>query len=129
MKMLVKSAISIMLNVALLLAFLQAPSLHVHAHEATQRHAGTFFHTHFAHGVHPPLRGAEWRDLDPADDARFLSWVSMVPSDNGLAPAVLAASTVILPIRVVTEWQTTILRPRAHDPPALSAAPPRAPPA
>jgi len=127
MKM-VKSLISILLNVIVLLVFLQAPSLHVHAHEATQHHAGAFLHTHFAHGVAPPSSEAEWRDLDPNDDAQFLSWVSIAPSDGLLAPVILIASNVILPAPVVTEWQTTILRPRAHDPPALNAITPRAPP-
>lgn len=121
---------SFLLNVALLLSFLQAPSLHVHAHEATRRHVGTFFHTHFGHhGVPPASSQAEWRDLSPDEDAQFLSWVSKTASDNGPVPVVLVDSTVILHAPVLTEWQTTILRPRAHDPPSLNATPPRAPPA
>ena len=128
MKVPVKFLVSILLNVALLLAFMQAPSLHVHAHEATERHVATFLHTHLAH-VEAPLSGhPEWRDLDPDDDAQFLSWVSMAPSDEGLVPVILVSSNVILPAPVVSEWQTMTLRPSAHDPPALNATTPRAPP-
>lgn len=118
---------AIMVNGALLLAFLQAPSLHVHSQEATQRHAGAFLHTHFAHRVAPLSNRAEWRDLDPDDDAQFLIWVSIAPSDGLPAPVILVASNVIRP-PIGSQWQMTILRLCAHDPPALNATTPRAPP-
>ena len=126
--MLVKLFVSILLDVALLLAFVQAPSSHVHAHEATERHIAGFLHTHVPH-VEAPLSGhAEWRDFDPDDDAHFLSWVSTAPGGEGLATAILLASYVAPPAPIVVTRQTTVLRPRAHDPPAIKAISPRAPP-
>ena len=128
MKMLVRFVVSILLNVVMLLAFMQAPSLHVHAHEATERHAASFIHTHLPHVEAPLSDREEWQDLDPDDDAQFLSWVSFRPSYEGLAPLILIASNVILPAPVVGKWHSAVLRPSAHDPPALNATTPRAPP-
>lgn len=125
--MFVKSVIPILLDVVLLFAFVQAPSLHVHAHEATQRHVAAFLHTHVPH-AEIPSGHTEWGDIDPDDDARFQSWMSMIPRDEGLAPVILAESYVTLPPRVVNTAQRTVVRPSAHDPPALNATIPRAPP-
>jgi hypothetical protein len=73
-------------------------------------------------------RGPEWRDFDPDDDAQSLTWASIAPNDDGLAPIILRDCAVIAPVLSVAGWQTTDLRPSAHDPPASRATPPRAPP-
>jgi hypothetical protein len=123
----VKVFISIPLSVVLVFAFMQAPSLHVHSHEATERHAATFLHTHVPH-VEAPSESPEWRDFDPDDDAQFLNWTLIAPNYDGLAPLYLVESTVILLAPVLSEWRTAILRPSAHDPPVSKTTSPRAPP-
>jgi hypothetical protein len=128
MKMSVRLLTAVLVNVALLFAFMQAPSLHVHAHEATGRHVAGFLHAHVPHVEAPLSDAAEWRDIDADEDAQFLNWTSITPSYAGLAPVTLVQSAVVLPAPAVSEWQTTILRLRAHDPPNLNSTPPRAPP-
>jgi hypothetical protein len=112
----------------LLLAFLQAPFAHVHEHESTQRHAGAFLHTHFAHirADHPGR--PELKGLDPDDDAVFQHWFSATPN----APLVLNVSLCVVPLLqppAQSQWRAEFVRPNAHDPPALAILPPRSPPA
>ena len=127
-KLPVKFFISILLSATTVLALAQAPSLHVHGHEATEQHAASFIHTHISHLEAAPSGQAEWRDIDPDDDAQFLNWVSITPNDHGFVPVILIASSVSLPVPARITWRTTVLRPNAHDPPALNATSPRAPP-
>ena len=119
---------SSLVNGAMLLAFVQAPSLHVHQHEANQRHAGAFLHTHFAHDQAAHPKQSEAQVIDPDDDAQFLSWLLDVPGNSGFAPVILAASALVIPAPELSAWPTIALRPSAHDPPVLTATPPRAPP-
>jgi len=128
MKRPVRLLTSVVLNAVLLLAFLQAPSLHIHAHESTERHVAGFLHTHVSHVAGPTSDHAEWRNLDPDDDAQFLSWFLMSPTNWGFAPVILIAPKIVVPLPELSERRTMILRPNAHDPPALDAATPRAPP-
>lgn len=116
-------------NAALLLAFLQAPSSHVHPHEGIKQHAGSFLHTHFGHVKARQGTLPEWRDYDPDDDFQFLSWVPSGPNDSGLAPVILTLSPVTIPTLGASERRTRAFRPSAHDPPSLKASSPRAPPA
>lgn len=119
---------SLLANLTLLLAFIQAPSLHVHPHEDTEQHAGSFLHSHIEHAKAPAGSLPEWRDFDPDDDAQFLNWVPATPSDPGLAPVILTVSPVVIPAFVVGQRRHIAFRPSAHDPPALNATSPRAPP-
>lgn len=125
---LLRSLASSLASVAVLLAFVQAPSAHIHEHEATERHDGSFLHLHVPHIEVPDSDGPEWRDLDPDDDAQSLNWASLAPSYEGLVPVVLRECTVIVPVLAIANWQMTDLRPSAHDPPTSRATPPRAPP-
>lgn len=128
MVMLVKVLNSILLNLVLLVAFMQAPSLHAHVHEATERHTAPFLHTHAPH-LEAPLSGSpEWRDFDPDDDAEFLNWAAIAPNCDGFAPLFVVASSVILPLPILSESRTALLRPSTHDPPACKTTRPRAPP-
>ena len=125
---LVRLLTSVLANLALLLAFVQAPALHVHSHETTERHAGSLIHTHLEHaGTHSGLL-PEWRDFDPDDDARLLNWTAANPSDSGLASVNLTAFYITTPKLGLTARRNIAFRPNAHDPPALDATSPRAPP-
>lgn len=119
---------SILANGALLLAYLQAPSLHAHHHETTQGHKAAFFHTHLAHAEVLVSTQNEFRAFDPDDDAQFLTWFSTNPSGRGFAPAVCPASNFAVPVQEVIQCQTMVLWPSAHDPPVLNSTTPRAPP-
>jgi hypothetical protein len=113
----------------LLLAFLQAPFAHVHEHESTQRHAGAFFHTHFAHiRVDHPVHHPELKDLDPDDDAIFQHWFSATQNAPQALNIILRV-VPFLPPPVQSEWRAETVRPSAHDPPAIVLLPPRSPPA
>ncbi|MGI8744556.1 MAG: hypothetical protein ACR2NN_18680 [Bryobacteraceae bacterium] len=120
---------SVLANLALLLAFVQAPSLHVHPHETTARHLGSFFHTHLAHAGTHSGSVPEWRDFDPDDDAQLLNWTPANPSDSGLAPVILAAFYITTPMLALVTRRHIAFRPNAHDPPASTSTSPRAPPA
>jgi hypothetical protein len=126
--MLALRLISVLLNAVLLLAFVQAPSSHIHAHESTARHVAALLHTHVPHVERPRSHRTEWRGLDPDEDARFLSWFVASRAQYGFAPVILTACKIPAPLFEVSEWQTTKLRPSAHDPPTLDATTPRAPP-
>jgi hypothetical protein len=124
----VRRCISILMNLALLLTFLQAPFLHFHQHEETQRHPGGFFHTHFPH--HHQLsasKSPELCDLDPDDDAVFQHWFSATIADHS-APAFLSTFVYTLTPRWSSE---PLLEPEilsGHDPPRRSRSAPRSPP-
>ncbi len=125
---LVRVLTSVLAKLALLLAFMQATSLHVHSHEITERHVGGFFHTHLEHAGSHSGSVPEWRDFDPDDDAQALNWTPANPSDSELAPVILAASYITTPTLGLTARRNIAFRPSAHDPPALDATSPRAPP-
>src|ERR1700692_4238128 len=73
---------TILMNFVLALTFVQAPFLHVHEHESTEHHPHGFFHTHFPHHHHlSASKLAEFRGLDPDDDAVFQQWFSATLSD------------------------------------------------
>ena len=120
---------SVVASLALALAFVQAPSSHVHAHESTEGHTGAFFHSHLPHVEAMSSEQAEWRDLDPDHDALFLSWLLTNPTQWRPAPVILVAGQTIVPLLEVTEWRTVTLRPSAHDPPDLDSTTVRPPPA
>jgi hypothetical protein len=112
---------------ALLAAFMQAPCAHVHEHESTQHHAGSLFHTHFAHARVQDSNQAELRDIDPDDDAVFQQWFSATQNTAQVLTIVLSAAPV-LPAPVPNEWRTETVQPNSHDPPTLAILPPRSPP-
>jgi hypothetical protein len=123
----VRSCISIMMNLMLALTFLQAPFLHVHEHEDTQRHPGGFFHTHFPHHHLSVSKSPELCGLDPDDDAVFQQWFAATISDFS-TPAFIPAFVYIF----TPTWSSEpFLEPEilsGHDPPRLSRAAPRSPP-
>jgi hypothetical protein len=102
----VRRSISILMNLMLALTFLQAPFLHVHEHEETQRHPGGFFHSHFLHHHHlAASKSAEFSGLDPDDDAVYQQWFSATISDfidSGLHPDVRVHLYTYLVIRAVS---------------------------
>jgi len=124
----VRRLISILMNLSLVLTFLQAPFLHVHQHEETQRHRGGFFHTHFPRHHHVSTsKSPELSDLDPDDDAVFQHWFSATVSDF--------STPVFIPTFAYTfapTWSSEpFLEPdilSGHDPPRLTCTSPRSPP-
>jgi hypothetical protein len=123
----VRSFISMLMNLALALTFVQAPFLHVHEHEDTQRHPGGFFHTHFPHRYLSASKSPEVRGLDPDDDAVFQQWFSATISDHSIPAFIPTFAYTIAPV-----WSPEpFLEPNilsGHDPPRLSRAAPRSPP-
>jgi hypothetical protein len=124
----VRFCVSILMNVVLALTFVQAPFLHVHEHEETQRHRGGFFHTHFPHPHHLSARKAvEVSDLDPDDDAVFQHWFSATVSDFSTPSFILTYAYAVVPT-----WRSEpFLEPEilgGHDPPRLTCTSPRSPP-
>lgn len=116
-----------LVNLALLLAFVQAPFLHVHEHESTEHHQGALFHTHFGHVSVTHSTQPELRDLDPDDDALFQSWFSVSATDAGFTPVILTSSFCV-PSPRITNWRAVDIEPSAHGPPLLNATNPRPPP-
>jgi hypothetical protein len=114
------------LNFALVLAFLQAPFLHVHQHESTAKHPGAFLHTHHVH-LKAGHSGLEIRDFDPDDDALDQSWFSATITDSGFIAIIFSERLSVEPPQ--PRFSSAIaIDPIAHSPPTLTAVPPRAPP-
>lgn len=122
-----RALIAVLVNSALLLTLAEAPSLHTHRHETTQRHQGSLFHLHLK-ALHVTGANPAFRDLDPDDDAQMQSWLSATPADSGLTPVVLVERFDIPPPER-DGWIIETPRPAGHDPPLLNTSSPRAPPA
>ena len=111
--------------VALLHAYLQAPSQHFHDRDSDHAPSG-IFHDHFEapeadHGV--SLQGPSSKSL-----ARPLNWFDIIKNDPGVEQAVLPRVPVIgSTLLVVGPMQAPV--PQGHDPPNRFTRPARAPPA
>ena len=118
---------AILLTFALGLAFIEAPFLHVHEHEATQKHSGALLHLHLK-SAQPVGSGSAFRNLDPDDDAQLQNWFSATSTVAGLTPVILVeAHCVSLP--EFSGWTDQAPLYSGHDPPLLCIRNPRAPPA
>ena len=126
MKIPVRRAAAIPSSLLFLLAFLQAPFDHIHAHEAEEHPHGGLFHTHFGEAQAPS--GVELRDYDPDQDAASLDLFQ--PSGQAAVHivAVLVSVAVIAPPRRQAP-ESEPVEARSHDPPASPQTSPRAPPA
>jgi hypothetical protein len=124
----VRPSLSILLNLAVLTAFAQAPFLHTHQHEATAQHPGPFFHFHlkYAHaaGRVPGLQG-----LDPNEDAQYQRWFSAASIESVSITPAIAAEPFVLVVFDQDSWTSDAPLPIAHGPPRFSPRSPRAPPA
>ena len=122
-----RSPTAILVNLALLLAFVEAPFLHIHQHEATQRHPGPILHLHLK-SVHSLGSGPEIQGLDPDDDAQFQNWFSAAGTDSALTVVVLTERFRISGPEH-SGWAVEAPLQVGHDPPISYARNPRAPPA
>jgi hypothetical protein len=124
----VRSCISILMNLVLAVTFLQAPFLHVHEHESTERHPHGFFHTHYPHHHHlSAAKSLELRGLDPDDDAVFQQWFSATISDLSTPAFIPTFVSTVTPIWSCEPFlELNILS--GHDPPRRSRSAPRSPP-
>jgi hypothetical protein len=124
----VRPLLSILLNVAVLTVFAQAPFLHTHLHAATAHHPGPFFHLHLksaqAAGGVPGLQG-----LDPNDDAQYQRWFSATSTKSISSVPAIAAELFVQVVIEQFGWTSDAPLPSAHDPPPLNQRSPRAPPA
>jgi hypothetical protein len=122
----VRRHICILANFALLIAFLEAPFLHVHQHEATQRHQGGLLHFHLK-TAHAFGSSALFQALDPDDDALVQNWVSASPNVPDFSPVILAEHFCLAEPEhtgcIVDAPLST-----GPDPPLISTKSPRAPP-
>jgi hypothetical protein len=119
---------SITVILALCLTFVQAPFLHVHQHEVTQKHPGAFLHLHLE-SKHPAGGGPEFRNLDPDDDAQFYNWFSTITSSDAGLTSVILAESVRVHAPELSGWAAEAPLPNGCDPPLLCISNPRAPPA
>ena len=119
--------VAIFMSLALGVAFIEAPFLHVHQHEATQKHPGALLHLHLK-SVQPASSGPAFRNLDPDDDAQLQNWFSATSAVAGLAPVILAEAYSIS-VPEFGGWTVEAPRLNGHDPPLLCIRNPRAPPA
>jgi len=118
---------AVLVGFALCLAFVEAPFLHVHRHEATQRHTGALLHLHlrFAHSL---SNRPEVRNLDPDDDAQLQNWFAATSTESPATPVILAEAHTILVLEF-SGWTVHTRLPNGRDPPLLNVRNPRAPPA
>jgi hypothetical protein len=123
----VRSFLCILVNLSLALAFVQAPFLHVHQHESTEKHAGAFIHAHFLHIDGHYSSKPELRDLDPDDDAQFQKWFAVASGDSAFSP-VLLTSLCSVARPAMSNCPVIPIEPNAHGPPPVRTTPPRAPP-
>jgi hypothetical protein len=115
------------MNFVLALTFLQAPFLHVHEHESTEHHPHGFLHTHIPHHQLSASKSAEFRGLDPDDDAIFQQWFSATISDLYTPAFILTSVYTVAPLRSLEPFfEPNILS--GHDPPRRSLSSPRSPP-
>ena len=121
-------SLSIPLSLVVFIAFLDAPFLHTHQHEGTQRHPGPVFHLHVKL-AHPASKTPEFRGLDPDDDAQLQSWFSVTPTDSQSIIPALPAEPLSIPVLERSRWAVEAPLQIGHDPPFLSPRNPRAPPA
>jgi hypothetical protein len=108
-----------------LLAFAQAPFLHVHDEGGAHEHARGFAHAHW-----PGQRsgGLAPDSGDDADHGRALNWTA----GDGRFPVKMAAEApapVSIPEPAAHSTRVAELVPRAYDPPWRACLQPRAPPA
>jgi hypothetical protein len=109
----------------LLVAFAQAPFIHVHDHDPAHEHAHGFTHAHWA-GENADVLALEADDH--SGDARSLSWIA----GDGKSPVRLAAALPeAISIREPIAQPALVIDRihHSHDPPWRSALNSRAPPA
>src|SRR6266700_7139708 len=75
---------AILVNLSLVLTFLQAPFLHVHDKESSRNDHHGFFHAHLPHSHLHSSEKAGFCAIDSDDDARYLNWVSSPAQDHSL---------------------------------------------
>jgi hypothetical protein len=110
---------------SLLLAFAQAPFMHVHDRDPAHEHAHGFTHAHWAG---EDADGPALKSDDHASDARSLSWIG----GDGKSPTRFAATpaeAISIPEPIAQPALVTELIPHSHDPPWRFALKSRAPPA
>lgn len=122
-----RRSICILANLALLVAFLEAPFLHVHQHEATQQHPGAFLHFHLK-SAHALGNSSEFRSLDPNEDALTENWVSTSPISPDFSPLILAEHSFLAEPEEHRGYSVDAPLTTGPDPPLLSLKSPRAPP-
>jgi hypothetical protein len=116
------------MNMVVALMFLQAPFMHVHEHESTERHPHGFLHTHFSHAHLSASRTPEVRDFDPDEDAHFLDWFTATLGDFQMPLYLPTPVYSFAPTLISAAFSEPAIR-SGHDPPHLSRSSPRAPPA
>jgi len=120
--------LSILLSLAVITAFVEAPFSHTHRHEATQRHAGPFLHLHLKSATIPST-APELRGLDPNEDVQYQSWFAAVPLESAAAAAEMLPELFSIPTLECSGRVVEGVLRSGHDPPHLSPRNPRAPPA
>jgi hypothetical protein len=123
----VRSFLCILVNLSLALAFVEAPFLHVHQHESTEKHAGALIHAHLLHIDGHHSSKPELRDLDPDDDAQFQKWFAVATSDSAFSSVILT-SLFSVPRPAMSNRPVIRIEANAHGPPLPKATTPRAPP-
>lgn len=121
----VRKAFYLGLVVSILLTFVQAPFLHIHAGNASHDHAHGFVHMHWS-ADH--TGGGTVEADDHESDARSLNWVPGNGESSVRFVAILSEA-VVLPELISQPSLIPDLVPHNHDPPWRFALKSRAPPA
>ena len=129
--------IALQLSCALIAFSFGAPCLHIHtawdSDHVRQNHygLGSRLHTHAAHLSHTQSSNhgsaTELRCDQDGDDAVFLNWVPDNPGSGSIVSIPLAQIDFLVVPEQKSDWAQAPVRP-SHDPPAIPASPPRAPP-
>jgi hypothetical protein len=124
----VRASFSILLSLAVLTAFVEAPFQHTHRHEATQRHAGPFLHLHLK-SAQSGSTAPEFRGLDPNEDVQYQSWFAAAPLESAATTAEMLPELFSIPVLECSGRVAAGVLRTGHDPPHLTPRNPRAPPA
>lgn len=123
-----RAVISVLVNLAVAFAFVQAPFSHVHEHKSTQNHTASFLHAHLPHVRVSPPGTAALDDIDPDDDARPQNWLAATIDFHQLTLWVSPQRMDLAPHWVSEPYDDRLVL-SGHDPPVGSCSSPRAPPA
>ncbi len=119
---------AILVNLSLVLTFLQAPFLHVHDHESSRHDHHGLFHAHFPHSHLHSSEKAGFCAIDSDDDAHYVNWVSSPAQDHSLPALALPYEFSFVPEQH-SELCTHLVGQSGRAPPRSRLSIPRAPPA
>jgi hypothetical protein len=121
----VRLSLSICVSLAVLASYVQAPFMHTHQHEVTQKHPAPLLHLHLQDAAKTPAI----RSLDPDDDVQYENWFAATTGHPGSHALVVAFGDFSAPTLECMGRAAQTPLPISHGPPGVSPPNLRAPPA